>query len=78
MKATTTKEQQITIGLDMSDRKHVYCVPDGDGEVVKEDSVANRREALAAMGRSWPGATVVMEAGTHSPWVSRYLQGLGM
>jgi transposase len=30
------------------------------------------------MARSYPGATVVMEAGTHSPWVSRFLQGLGL
>ena len=30
------------------------------------------------MARSYPGATVVMEAGTHSPWVSRFLQELGL
>src|SRR4029453_16696911 len=31
-----------------------------------------------AMARSYPGATAVMEAGTHSPWVSRFLQELGL
>jgi transposase len=30
------------------------------------------------MARSHPGATAVMEAGTHSPWVSRFLQELGL
>ncbi len=64
--------------MDLGDRKHAYCVLDGDGEVVKEGGVVNTREALAELARSWPAATVVMEAGTHSPWVSRYLQGLGM
>ena len=38
-----------------------------------------RRQSKAARARlSYPGATVVMEAGTHSPWVSRFLQGLDL
>lgn len=78
MKKTTTKGKQVTIGMDLGDRRHAYCVLGGDGEVVKEGSVVNHREALAELARSWPGAMVVMEAGTHSAWVSRHLQGLGM
>ena len=46
--------------------------------MAREGSLGNTREQLATMARSYPGATVVMEAGTHSPWVSRFLQELGL
>ena len=69
--------KQITIGLDLGDRRHTYCVLDEAGKIAREGSLSNTREQLAAMAGSYPGATVVMEAGTHSPWVSRFLQELG-
>jgi hypothetical protein len=71
-------KKQITIGLDLGDRRHTYCVLDEAGKIAREGSLGNTREQLAAMARSYPGATVVMEAGTHSPWVSRFLQELGL
>jgi transposase len=70
--------KQITIGLDLGDRRHTYCVLNEAGKIAREGSLGNTREQLAAMARSYPGATVVMEAGTHSPWVSRFLQGLDL
>src|SRR6478672_1512433 len=76
--STARKRTQITIGLDLGDRRHTYCVLDGAGKIAREGSLGNTREQLAAMARSYPGATVVMEAGTHSPWVSRFLQGLDL
>ena len=33
--------------------------------------------ALALLLTQYPAATVTLEAGTHSPWISRYLTGLG-
>ena len=45
---------------------------------MKEATIHNERGELTELTRQYPGATVVMEAGTHSPWVSRYLQELGM
>ncbi|MFZ0711377.1 MAG: IS110 family transposase [Terrimicrobiaceae bacterium] len=71
-------KKQITIGLDLGDRRHTYYVLDGAGKMAREGSLGNTREQLATMARSYPGATVVMEAGTHSPWVSRFLQELGL
>ena len=71
-------KKQITIGLDLGDRLNTYCVLDEAGKIAREGSLGNTREQLAAMARSYPGATVVMEAGTHSPWVSRFLQELGL
>jgi len=76
--ATARKRTQITIGLDLGDRRHTYYVLDGAGKMAREGSLGNTREPLATMARSYPGATVVMEAGTHSPWVSRFLQELGL
>ena len=69
-------KKQITIGLDLGDRRHTYCVLDEAGKIAREGSLGNTREQLAAMARSYPGATAVMEAGTHSPWVSRF-HGVG-
>ena len=37
----------------------------------------NTRPALAQLLLDFPHSTVALEAGTHSPWVSRYLTGLG-
>ena len=76
--ATARKRTQITIGLDLGDRRHTYCVLDETGKMAREGSLGNTREQLATMARSYPGATAVMEAGMHSPWVSRFLQELGL
>ena len=46
--------------------------------MAREESSGNTREQLGAMARAYPDATAVMEAGTHSPWVSRFLQELGL
>ena len=76
--AAARNKKQITIGLDLGDRRHTYCVLDEAGKMAREGSLGNTREQLATMARSYPGATAVMEAGTHSPWVSRFLQELGL
>jgi transposase len=75
--AVARNKTQITIGLDLGDRRHTYCVLDEAGKTAREGSLGNTREQLATMARSYPGATVVMEAGTHSPWGSRFFQKLG-
>jgi len=67
----------MTIGLDLGDQSHALCVIDAQGEVVHEGKVDNTQDALRTVSRSWPGARVVIEAGTHSPWISRLLEGLG-
>src|SRR5206468_1765286 len=40
-------------------------------------SLLNDRASLARLTARYRGALAVMEAGAHSPWVSRYLEGLG-
>jgi transposase len=71
------RRDKVTIGLDLGDRRPRFCVLDGDGEVVEEGSLLNERSSLDGLIGRYPAALVVMEAGCHSPWVSRYLEGLG-
>ena len=53
------------------------CVLDATGQILHEGPLVNDRVALALLLTHYPAATVAMEAGTHSPWISRYLTGLG-
>ena len=67
----------FTIGLDLGDRSHYVCVLDAAGEILHEGPMLNDRVALACLLTRHPAATVALEAGTHSPWISRYLTDLG-
>jgi transposase len=66
-----------TIGIDLSDRTSELCVLGVDGQVVGRRRFSTTKEgfgkALADCGRS----RVVIEVGTHSPWVSRFVAALG-
>jgi transposase len=67
----------FTLGLDLGDRAHHVCVLDAAGQIVREASLPNTRPVLAQLLADFPKATVALEAGTHSPWISRYLSDLG-
>jgi len=67
----------FTLGLDLGDRQHHVCVLDASGQIIREASLPNTRPALAQLLADFPRATVALEAGTHSPWISRHLTGLG-
>ena len=71
------QDKGITIGLDLGERRHRFCVLDGEGEVVEQGSLNNDRVSLAGLSVGYQGGLVVMEAGGHSPWISRYLEGAG-
>jgi hypothetical protein len=67
----------FTLGLDLGDRQHHVCVLAANGQVIREASLPNTRPALAQLLAEFPHATLALEAGTHSPWISRYLTELG-
>jgi hypothetical protein len=67
----------FTLGLDLGDRSHYVCVLDATGQIIHEGPLLNERVALALLLAKYPAATVALEAGTHSPWISRYLTELG-
>jgi transposase len=71
------QDSEVTIGLDLGERRHRFCVLNGQGEVIEEGSLLNDRASLEEFSGRYGGALTVMEAGCHSPWISRYLEQLG-
>ena len=67
----------ITLGLDLGDRSSRDAVLDADAHVVGEGSVATTREAMHDFFAALPPARVILEVGTHSPWVSRLIASCG-
>ncbi len=66
-----------TIGLDLGDKKSVICVLDGDGELIEETRIATTEAGLTRYFGGRSRTRVVLEVGTHSPWISRHLEQLG-
>jgi transposase len=67
-----------SMGLDMSDRSSCFHVLRGDGGTLEEGKVAMQAGPLGALFRRFKGCRLVIEAGTHSPWVSRLGNDCGM
>jgi len=72
-----TSRRDWTVGIDLGDRRSAICVLDGRAQVQKRFEVATTATGIAKAVSRYPGARVVLEVGTHSPWVSRQLQALG-
>jgi len=71
------KQEPITIGMDLGDKNSCYCLLGSDGQVLREGQVATTKKAMMQVFSSIVRARIAIEVGTHSPWVSRLLQGLG-
>jgi transposase len=67
----------ITIGLDVGDRWSEVCVLDAGGTVRTTRRGRTTPLALEQWFARQTVSRVVLEVGTHSPWVSRLLAGLG-
>jgi len=69
----------MTAGLDIGDNYSYLCLIDQEsGEVVEEGRLRTTPEALRRRFASeQPPMRIAMEAGTHSPWVSRVLEECG-
>jgi transposase len=76
-RAAAAEEGPNTIGMDIGDKTSRYCVLGGAGEVKSEGSVATTRKAMAQKFSGMRRCLIAMEVGTHSPWLSRLLSGLG-
>jgi len=70
-------KQRLTVGLDLGDHTLRYCILDEAGEVASEGSLAMREAELSSLFGKMPSSRIALEAGTHSPWVSRKLKVLG-
>ena len=68
---------RITVGIDLGDRYSDFCFVDVGGAVVDDGRL---RTTSAAFRHHFTGRSrmlVVIEVGTHSPWVSRLLKECG-
>lgn len=77
MKRNNTMSTGTTTGLDVGDRFTHVCIIDRSGRVVRSFKI---RTTKAGFGRAFVGkerSRCVLEVGTHSPWISRLLSGLG-
>jgi transposase len=70
-------KQRLTIGLDLGDRTSRYCIMNEAGEVVSESSLPTTKGGFESLFGKMPSSRVALEVGTHSPWVSRFLAGMG-
>jgi len=70
-------QQKLTIGLDLGDRSSWYCVLDEAGNVLEERRVSTTTKAMREDFGRMARSRIALETGTHSPWVSRLLSGLG-
>lgn len=67
------------VGMDCGDRNHEVCVLDHAGRVTWRDTVVNTATAIRKRLSELPkGTPVAMEAGTHSGWISRLLETMGL
>lgn len=74
MSHTIVSSQRITVGLDLGDRYSQFCLLDEDGMVVEEGRLRTTVDALQRYFAARPPMRIVIEVGTHSPWVSRLLE----
>ena len=77
MSEVTTRVSSWTIGVDLGDRFSQVCVLDAAGEVAAGFRVATTAKGFDRGLSRYRGARVVLEVGTHSPWVSHGLEDLG-
>lgn len=69
-------KKHITIGMDLGDKNNIAVVLDHDGNEMECIELKNNKISLQRFFQRYLGATVAIEAGTHSPWISRLLEEL--
>jgi transposase len=68
---------RLTVGMDLGDRWSHYCILGLQGETLSEGQVPTTQADVAEFFQALPPARVVMEVGTHSPWVQEVIAGEG-
>jgi transposase len=63
-----------TVGMDLGDKYCTICVLDAGGEVVEETRIRTTATQVERYFKQGAPMRVVLEVGTHSPWVSRILR----
>jgi Transposase len=75
----SSNQPQLTAGLDLGDKYSYLCLLETEsGEVIEEGRLRTTPEALRRRFCSErQPLRIAIEAGTHSPWVSRVLEECG-
>ena len=72
----SSEQPQMTAGVDIGDKYSYLCLIDTQsGEVIEEGRLRTTPEAFRRRFASEQPMRIAIEAGTHSPWVSRLLEG---
>jgi len=61
--------------LDLGDRNSCYCVLDETGRIQVEQRVRTTAKALQEVFSTMPRSRIVLEIGTHSPWMAAAATG---
>lgn len=77
MTHAASAQMKLTIGLDLGDRTSRVYVVDAAGRALGDATIPTTLQGVERYFGAHAGARVVLEAGTHSPWVSRALAALG-
>ncbi len=67
----------LTVGLDVGDRHTQLCVLDREGQTCEVARIATTPAAFAYRFQTQPRLRIVLETGTHSPWIDRQLRTWG-
>jgi transposase len=71
------KGSTLTVGMDLGDEYSHICVLDDDAQVIDTGKVRTSEAAMRSRFGGMEPCLVIMEVGTHSPWLSRLLESLG-
>lgn len=77
MTKITASLSRVTYGLDLGDRFSHYFALDEAGAVLGEGRLPTTRTALLKHFERLEPCLISLETGTHSPWISRLLEGCG-
>ena len=85
MSATRSRSTSATkaalvwdIGLDVGDHKTHYCMLERTTGEMREGTVSTNAEALEKFFTPLVASRVVLEVGSQSRWIQKFLRGLGM
>jgi len=66
-----------TIGIDLGDRVSAVSIRNADGDIIERGKLSMTKDACWRFFANHPGARVVYEVGTQSPWLTWLLRDMG-
>jgi len=68
---------RLTVGVDLGDQWSNYCILDLEGDTLAEGQLRTTPQDFTEFFQALNAARVVVEVGTHSPWVSDVVRDCG-